>query len=176
MVGACLLPPAPSPLPPPRDQRWSPLGRQIRTTFDASIRSRTSIKEQTPPEEDTLGAPPHFCIHPDAVHPQLANMNAVFAVVLLGAVAAASAGTVPAVPAGTSAIQQQPQYQAVVQSQPQQVVGGRVVPAVYPGVVTPHVYSSGIVPSVYTPGVYSGVYPSAVVPSVGGVYPYYATV
>ncbi|XP_047097812.1 cuticle protein 9.5-like [Schistocerca piceifrons] len=105
-------------------------------------------------------------------------MNAMFVAVILGVVAVASATTVPA---GTS-IYQQPQYQPLqpgVQYQPvvqsEQVVGGRVVPGVYPGTVGSHVYTSGIVPSVYSSGIVRGVHPANAAPTVGGSYPYYPT-
>ncbi|XP_049941618.1 uncharacterized protein LOC126418742 [Schistocerca serialis cubense] len=50
-----------------------------------------SIKEQTPPEEDTHGDPKGLAV----TIPHLANMNAVLALVILGAVATASVAAVP---------------------------------------------------------------------------------
>ncbi|XP_046979948.1 uncharacterized protein LOC124545158 [Schistocerca americana] len=138
-------------------------------------RGRTGIKEQTPPEADTHGDPPDYSADLVFATPHLLIMKAVFAVVILGVVAAASAATVPA----STSVYQQPQYQPlqyqpVVQSQ--QVVGGRVVPAVYPGSVASNVYTSGVVPSVYSSGIVRNVYPANVAPVVGGAYPYYPTV
>ncbi|XP_046980851.1 uncharacterized protein LOC124545934 [Schistocerca americana] len=63
---------------------------------DASTSGRMSIKEQTPPEEETLAAPPHFSVELFDVYPQLpSTMNAVFAMVILGAMAAASTAALP---------------------------------------------------------------------------------